>query len=89
MLLRGTTAGEICLQDTHVNCHMAHHACMMRKPNVLALVMNAIAIRYTVGRWGLVVNDIGTLHVYLDGAGVGDSVLQARAGGVDLGRSIV
>jgi hypothetical protein len=54
---------------------MAHDASVVRKSNILVFIMHALGLR-ALGT-GLVVDDEGARDVDLDGARVGDCLLQA------------
>lgn len=55
---------------------MAHHAGVVRKSDILILIVYTLCFDGTPGSW-LVVDNESALDVDLDSAGVGDSFLQA------------
>jgi hypothetical protein len=57
---------------------------MVRKSDVFALVVDSILLGDAVGGGRLILDDESTFDIYLHSARVGDSVFEARAGGVGL-----
>jgi hypothetical protein len=61
-------------KTTYIDGDMAHDASMVWQANILVLVVNALGLDRTT-RPGLVVDDKGALDIDLDGAGVGNGLL--------------
>lgn len=81
--LRGTAEEK--KEETHIDCDMAHQTGMMRQTNVAALIVYPLRSDRTL-RSGVFIHDKGTLHVDLDGSGVGDGLLQEAGDGMMLSR---
>jgi hypothetical protein len=76
-------------KTTHIDGDMAHNASMVWQTNILILIVNAFGLDRTA-RPGLVVDDKGALDIDLDGAGVGNGLLEpwTLATGIRLRRDI-
>lgn len=62
---------------THIDGHMAHDTGMVRKPDVLVLVVHPVGFDGTARSW-FIVDDECARDVDLDGAGVADRLLHPR-----------
>lgn len=72
--MRGTRENKF--RATHIDSHMAHDACMMRKSDVLVLIVYALCFDGTLGS-GFVVDNECARDVDFDSAGIGDGSFQA------------